>query len=98
MTINKFGTIALTSLMLVGALADGVAAASADEAPNRAYFVANLHYCQPPVVELVDTRAAPTGDAARVYEEVLMGVYGGNCEEFYAKEVLPRLYLSDEQS
>jgi hypothetical protein len=101
MTIRKLATAALTSAMLVGALVDGTAAASATAdgpLPNAAYFVANLHYCNPPTIVLADTRSVPTGDAARVYEEVLIGTYGGNCDEFYANEVRPRVFLSDDQS
>jgi hypothetical protein len=40
----------------------------------------------------------PTGDAAVVYNEVLIGAYGGNCDAFYAIEVRPRLFLSQEGS
>ena len=101
MTITKLGTVALTSVMLAGALVGGAAAASAttDSAlPNAAYFAVSVLYCAPPAIVLAKTSPAPTGAAAIVYEEVLMGAYGGDCEEFRAREVLPRLYLSHEGS
>jgi hypothetical protein len=101
MTINKLGSVALTSMMLSAALAGGVAAASATAdgvPPNAAYFAVSVHYCAPPAIVLTKTSPAPTGAAAIVYEEVLMGTYGGDCEDFRAKEVLPRLYLSHEGS
>ena len=98
MTINKLGTVALTSMMLCAALADGVAAASAttDSAlPNAAYFAVSVHYCAPPAIVLAKTSPPPTGAAAIVFEELLMGTYGGDCEGFRTKEVLPRLYLHE---
>lgn len=98
MTTKNLGTVTLVSTLLAGALTGSVAAQSAVALPNAAYFVVNLHYCAPPAITLAATRSVPAGDAAIVYEEVLMGEYGGNCDNFYANEVRPRVYLSDEQS
>ncbi len=96
MTTNKLATVALASLMIVA----GAAAAPASAAgalPDAAYFLVDLNYCTP-MAPLSGARPTPTGDVAVVYNEVLVGAYGGDCKDFYAKEVLPRLYLSYEGS
>lgn len=94
-TITKLAAVALASLFLAAA---GSASASVGSAlPDTAYFTVNLNHCTP-MAPLSGTRPAPTGDAAVVYNEVLIGAYGGNCVAFYAREVKPRLFLSQEES
>ncbi|MEO7221610.1 MAG: hypothetical protein ABIY37_03980 [Devosia sp.] len=95
MTNTKLATIALVSLMISGI---GPASANLGSAlPDTAYFTVNLNHCTP-MAPLSGTRPVPTGDAAVVYNEVLIGAYGGNCDAFYAREVKPRLFLSQEES
>lgn len=94
-TITKLTPLALASLMLAAAAAP--ASANIGEVPDTAYFTVNLNHCTP-MAPLSGTRPAPTGDAAVVYNEVLIGAYGGNCDAFYAREVKPRLFLSQEES
>jgi hypothetical protein len=106
MTITKLATFALT---LGFALADSGVAISSDghtpreewgEAPLEVtdlaipYFQVDLTYCTP----MPTVPRAPSGKAAIVYAEVLIGTYDGNCAAFRAKEIMPRLYLSDDQS
>ena len=94
-TITKLATVALVSLMIAGA---GPASANPGSAlPETAYFTVNLNHCTP-MAPLSGARSVPTGDAAVVYNEVLIGAYGGNCDAFYAREVKPRLFLSQEES
>jgi hypothetical protein len=94
-TITKLATVALTSFILAAASPASANVGSA--VPDTAYFTVNLNHCTP-MAPLSGTRPAPTGDAAVVYDEVLIGVYGGNCDAFYAREVKPRLFLSQEES
>lgn len=89
---------ALASLLVTGALANAAAASPQDALPSAAYFLVDLHYCAPPAVALVKNTPAPSGDAAIVYETVLVGMYAGNCDDFHAKEIRPRLFLSHEGS
>lgn len=102
MTIIKaFATAPLAAAVFVAVLSGPAAAGSVTTSrplPNAAYFAAGLHYCAPAEVVLVGGAPAPTGDAATVYEEVLIGAYGGDCDRFHSEEVLPRLYLSAEGS
>jgi hypothetical protein len=101
MTITKFARVSLASPMLAVALAGGAAAASATTGgglSNATYFEVSLSYCTPPAMVLASIDPSLTGAAAIVFEDVLIGTYGGNCEAFRAKEVLPRLYLSSEGS
>jgi hypothetical protein len=106
MTIIKLAAVALT---LACALASTGAAVGSDghtpreewgEAPTTVtdtaipYFQVDLTYCTP----MATTPRAPTGDAAIVYAEVLIDRYGGNCDAFHAREILPRLFLSPEHS
>jgi hypothetical protein len=97
MTIQKLAIVALSSLTILGAAAEGVAAASARSQgapPSEAYFVVNLQYCTA-ATPRPDTRPRPAGEAAIVHEEVLIGIYGGDCQEFYMQEVRPRLHLDE---
>jgi hypothetical protein len=95
MTTTKFATATLATLLLV---AGGPAAAGPISAvPDAAYFTVNLNHCTP-MAPLPATRVPQAGDAAVVYNEVLIGAYGGNCDAFYAREVKPRLFLSQEES
>jgi hypothetical protein len=97
MTIKMPGAVALIFTMLAGEVA--AASPTADgPLPNAAYFAADLHYCASATVALASTRPVPSGEAAIVHQEVLIGAYGGDCEDFHAEEVLPRLYLSPEGS
>lgn len=95
MTNTKLAAVALVSLMIAGV---GPASANLGSAlPDTAYFTVNLTHCTP-MAPLTGARPAPTGEAAVVYNEVLIGAYGGNCDAFYAREVKPRLFLSQEES
>jgi hypothetical protein len=104
MTMIKLAAIALT-LAFAGI---GIAAGSDGHTPREEwgeapvpvtdlaipYFQVNLTYCTP----MATAPRAPTGDVAIVYAEVLIDTYGGNCDAFYAREILPRLFLSPEYS
>jgi hypothetical protein len=92
-TFSKLAAAALAFIALAGA---GPAAANAWGLPSTAYFIVDLNYCTPG--GLTGPRPAPVGDVAVVYNEVLIGAYGGNCDAFYAREVRPRLFLSPEES
>jgi hypothetical protein len=94
MTITKLATVAFAALLLG---AGSAIASVAGTVPDAAFFTVNLNHCTP-MAPLSAARPAPTGDAAVVYNEVLIGAYGGNCDAFYAREVKPRLFLSQEES
>jgi hypothetical protein len=95
MTNIKLAAAALVSLMIAGA--SPASASVGADLPNTAFFIVDLYHCTP-MAPLTGARPAPTGDAAVVYDEVLIGTYGGNCDAFYAREVKPRLFLSQEES
>lgn len=102
MSLKKLGIVAISSVMLVGAFTTSVSAAppmALGVIPDAAYFLVNLAFCTPstPTITTAGYRIAPTGEAAAAYE-VLVASYGNDCEAFYAKEVMPRLDLSDDQS
>ena len=97
MTITKLSAVALASLMLTGA-AFAASAPAGGALPNAAYFAVDIAYCGPVAIVPASVTPAPVGAAAVVYEEVLVGAYGGDCAAFYANEVLPRVYLSHEGS
>lgn len=94
-TMTKLVALAFASIILP--IAGPAIASMGGTVPDAAYFTVHLDYCTP-MEPLSGRRPAPTGDAAVVYSEVLIGTYGGNCHAFFAREVKPRLFLSHEET
>jgi hypothetical protein len=80
-------------------LTDSIAGASIlNGSPEAAYFEVTLRYCIASSGTSFDAKSALTEAAAIVYEEVLMGTHGGNCESFFLEEIGSRLDVSDGRS
>lgn len=85
------GAAAALLLAAVSVEARAESAAYWSEQPNAAFVAAYVFACQPVEYDFAGRRD-PLGDVAgKIYEELFAGTYGGNCQDFYFGEVVPRL-------